>query len=213
MALTWDYAALICNANNIRLYSRRNLELVEEIPSQNDVKVEYGVQMVQYEKQLMMFYAEVRKADGKTHLVMTEVFFGNDKEKIAIRLPVKIIGDVNLNAYTRIELMLGGQMVGILDKDDAKLKVWRICSFSEQYDQKDNKCYSCKGFGKNYWPKEFHQPKCFSCDKEPDESDSRAKFLCLDGNEDVYTNYISEFALGGQKYIPQIPGFSDDDIN
>lgn len=131
MALTWDYAALICNANNIRLYSRRNLELVEEIPSQNDVKVEYGVQMVQYEKQLMMFYAEVRKADGKTHLVMTEVFFGNDKEKIAIRLPVKIIGDVNLNAYTRIELMLGGQMVGILDKDDAKLKVWRICSFSE----------------------------------------------------------------------------------
>jgi len=201
MALTWDYAALLCNANNIRLFSRSNLKLIQEIPSENDVKVDYGVQMVQYEKQLMMFYAEQRKDDGKTHLVMTEVFFGNDKEKIVIRLPVKIIGHVNLNAYTRIELMLGGQMVGVLDKDDAKLKVWRICSFSESYDQKDNKCYSCKGFGKNYWPREFHQPKCFSCDKGG-PSEARAKFLCLDGNQDVYTNYVSEFALSGQKYVP-----------
>ena len=122
MALTWDYAALLCNANKIRLYSRRDLNLIEEIPSENDVKVEYGIQMVQYDKQLMMFYAELRKDDGRTHLMMTEIFFDIDKT-INIRLPVKIIGHVNLNSYTKIELMLGGQMVGILDKDDAKLKV------------------------------------------------------------------------------------------
>ena len=210
MALTWDYVALLCNANNIRLYSRRDLNLIEEIPSENDVKVEYGIQMVQYDKQLMMFYAELRKDDGRTHLVMTEIFFDID-ETINIRLPVKVIGHVNLNSYTRIELMLGGQMVGILDKDDAKLKVWRICSFSESYDQKDNKCYSCKGFGKNYWPRDFHQPKCFSCDKNP-QQDARAQFLCLDGNQNRYTNYISEFELKGKKYVPKIAGFSYDDV-